>query len=295
MSAPAAESLSLTARDGQTLAADYHAPAAPARGAVLIAGAMGVPRRFYGAFAADLAAHGLAVLTLDYRGFGGSAPKRLRGFEARISDWIDQDLPAAIDALATRAPGLPMLWVGHSLGGQLFGFMDTTRFAGALLIASQSGHWALWDKPDWRRRMWMLGHVLLPGFALTLGRFPGKLLGGDDLPAGVARQWAAWIRDPEYLGRLARTRDWADFRRYPNALRVVTIADDDYAPPRTGEALLRYFTRARSERITLAPADIGVERIGHFDGFRARFRDSLWPQWRGWLLTQTAPDPRGTR
>lgn len=285
-SSPASESLELLAPDGQRLAADFFAPASPAKGAVLIAGAMGVPRRFYAAFAADLAAHGLAVLTLDYRGFGGSAPKQLRGFEARIRDWIDQDLPTAITALSARAPGLPLLWIGHSLGGQLFGFMDTSRFTGALLIASQSGHWALWDKPHWRRRMWMLGHVLLPGFALALGRFPGKLLGGDDLPAGVAREWASWIRDPDYLGRLARTRDWADFHRYPNALRVVTISDDDYAPPRTGEALLRYFTKARGERVTIAPADIGAERIGHFDGFRAKFRDSLWPQWRDWLLAQ---------
>ncbi|MDP3856818.1 MAG: alpha/beta fold hydrolase [Stagnimonas sp.] len=284
---PVAEALTLQARDGHGLAADFFAPAGPTRGAVLIAGAMGVPRRFYAAFASDLAAHGLAVLTLDYRGFGGSAPQRLRGYRAQISDWIDQDLPAAVAALTERAPGAPLFWLGHSVGGQLFGFMDSSRFAGALLIASQSGHWALWDKPHWRRRMWMLGHVMLPGFAALLGRFPGKLLGGDDLPAGVARQWGGWIRDPEYLGRLARSRQWADFARYRGPLRVVTISDDDYAPPRTGEALLRYFQQAQGERITVTPAGIGAERIGHFDGFRAKFRDSLWPQWRGWLLAQT--------
>lgn len=287
MSLSASQPISLSTPDGQLLAADYFAPTLPLRGAVLIAGAMGVPRRFYAAFAADLAAHGLAVLTLDYRGFGGSAPPRLRGYRARIVDWIDQDLPTAVAALVARAPGVPLFWIGHSLGGQLFGFMDSHRFAAALLIASQSGHWALWDKPAWRRRMWLLGHVLLPGFAATLGRFPGRLLGGDDLPAGVAREWGGWIRDPEYLGRLARRRDWADFARYTGPLRVVTIADDDYAPPRTGEALLGYFKRAHGERVTVTPAEIGVARIGHFDGFRTRFQHSLWPQWRGWLLAQT--------
>lgn len=280
------ETLRLQTRDGQVLAADFFAPQPPMQGAVLIAGAMGVPRRFYAAFASDLAAHGLAVLTLDYRGFGDSAPKRLRGYRVQISDWIDQDLPAAIAALSERAPGAPLFWLGHSVGGQLFGFMDTSRFAGALLIASQSGHWSLWDKPDWQRRMWMLGHLLLPGLAITLGRVPGRLLGGGDLPAGVARQWASWIRDPEYLGRLARTRGWADFVRYAGPLRVVTISDDDYAPPRAGAALLGFFKQARGERITITPADAGAERIGHFDGFRAKFRDSLWPQWRDWLLAQ---------
>lgn len=281
-----AEALSLKAADGRALAADFFAPAGRLRGAVLIAGAMGVPRRFYAAFASDLAAHGLAVLTLDYRGFGGSALTPLRRDSACISDWIDRDLPAAIDALAARAPGAPLFWIGHSVGGQLFGFMDTSRFAAALLVASQSGHWTLWDKPHWQRRMWLLGHLLLPGLALALGRVPGKLLGGGDLPAGVARQWASWIRDPEYLGRLARTRDWADFARYAGPLRVVTIADDDYAPPRAGAALLGYFQKAQGERVVVAPADVGAQRIGHFDGFRAPFRDTLWPQWRAWLLAQ---------
>ena len=286
--ASAAQPLQLVARDGRVLAADFFAPADAVRGAVLIAGAMGVPRRFYTAFATDLAAHGLAVLTLDYRGFGGSAIKPLRRDRASIGDWIDQDLPAAIEALAARAPGAPLFWIGHSVGGQLFGFMDTSRFSAALLVASQSGHWTLWDKPSWQRRMWLLSYLLLPGLSMALGRVPGGLLGGGDLPAGVARQWASWIRDPEYLGRLARTRDWADFARYTGPLRVVTIADDDYAPPRAGAALLRFFRQARGEQITVAPADIGAQRIGHFDGFRAQFRDTLWPQWRGWLLEQTS-------
>lgn len=285
---PAVQSLDLLSRDGHPLAADFFAPDGAPRAAVLIAGAMGVPRRFYAAFASDLADHGLAALTLDYRGFGGSAPKRLRGYRASISDWIDHDLPAALDALAERAPGAPLLWLGHSVGGQLFGFMDTSRLRGALLVASQSGHWALWDKPEWRRRMWTLGHVLLPGCALALGRFPGRMLGGDDLPAGVARQWAAWIRDPEYLGHLARRRDWADFARYQGPLRLVSIADDDYAPPRAGAALLAYFRQARGERVTVTPAEVGAERIGHFDGFRSRHRERLWPQWRNWLLAQAA-------
>ena len=74
--------------------------------------------------------------------------------------------------------------------------------------------------------------------------------------------------------------------RYSGPLRVVTIADDDYAPPRAGAALLGFFKKARGEQVTVAPADVGATRIGHFDAFRAPFRETLWPQWREWLLAQ---------
>ena len=283
---PVPEPLRIAARDGYPLAAHYFAPIGPAKGAVLMAGAMGVPRRFYQDWAAYLAQAGLAVLTLDYRGFGESAPARLRGFESSLQIWVDNDLPAALDALASRHPGLPLLWCGHSVGGQLMGFVDTSRLAGALFIGSQSGYWKNWPTPRWRRLMWTLSHVLLPAFATALGRVPGRLMGGESLPAGVAREWAAWIRDPEYMGRLARPRQWADFHRYTGPIRLVTISDDDYAPPAAGAALLRAYRSAAAEQVLLHPADGKAKTIGHFNAFRPRFRETLWPAWRDWLLAR---------
>lgn len=284
---PAPERLSITARDGFPLAAELFLPAGKPRGAVLMAGAMGVPRRFYASWARYLALGGLAVLTLDYRGFGDSRRPGSGRTEASLSLWVDADLPASLDALAEHAPRAPLLWCGHSVGGQLLGFVDTAPITGALMIGSQSGHWSLWDSPAWRLRMWLLSHALLPGAAALLGRMPGALMGGgEDLPAGVAREWAAWIRDHEYLGQLARQRDWADFARYDGALRLVTVSDDGYAPWRAGEGLLAFYRAARKEHLGVSPADAGVAAIGHFDAFRPKFRDSLWPAWRDWLLTQ---------
>ena len=37
------------------------------------------------------------VVTYDYRGIGGSAPSRLRGFEARMRDWAFLDMTAVVD------------------------------------------------------------------------------------------------------------------------------------------------------------------------------------------------------
>src|SRR5512142_76942 len=106
------ETLAIPARDGFPLAADLFLPAGEPRAAALLAPAMGVPRAFYAAFAGHLAEQGIAALTVDYRGIGGSreGAGTLRGFRAALHDWAELDLAGALDALASRAPGAPLLW-----------------------------------------------------------------------------------------------------------------------------------------------------------------------------------------
>src|SRR6516165_2350916 len=76
------EPLTLAARDGYALAATFFGAASGGGPVVLLGSATGVPRLFYARFARFLASRGLSTLTLDYRGVGGSAPPRLRGFRA---------------------------------------------------------------------------------------------------------------------------------------------------------------------------------------------------------------------
>ncbi len=277
--------ITLIARDGTPLAADHFAASIPVRGSVLLAGAMGVPRGFYAPFAQYLAAHGLATLIFDYRGLGGSRSGPIRSCKASMTDWIDHDLPAAMALLESKAPGKPLLWIGHSVGGQLMGFMDSSRIHAALFIASQSGYWRRWHTLRWRAFMWTAGHLLLPGMSALLGYVPKRFF-GESLPAGVARQWASWIRDPEYLGRLARQRGWAHYHRYDKPLRLVTISDDDYAPWQPGEGLLALYGAAQKEHLLFTPQDTGNTTVGHFAMFRPRFRESLWDGWKRWILQQ---------
>ena len=68
------ETVTFPARDGFRLSGDWFEPVGPSRAVAVIAGAMGVRRRFYRAFAAFLAENGIATLTFDYRGIGGSRP-----------------------------------------------------------------------------------------------------------------------------------------------------------------------------------------------------------------------------
>lgn len=285
------ESLRIRARDGMSLAADLFLPRGVPRGAVLVAPAMGVPRTYYAAFAAHLAGAGLAALTLDYRGIGDSRNGTLRGFEAALHDWAEQDLAGALDTLAARVPGAPILWVGHSMGGQLFGLLDDPRVEGALFVGAQSGHWRLW--PGASRLALLAWWHAVPVLVSVFGRLPGAALGGgEDVPAGVAREWAAWGRDRDYVLSYARPRGGLGFGRFAGPLLSYAISDDGYAPVPTVAALVRCYSAARAELRVVEPGQVGERTIGHFGFFRPRFGPTLWAEASGWLLRAAGGDVR---
>jgi len=272
--------VSVIAADGARLAADLIVPAAPHR-VVLIAPALGVRRGFYGALAEFFAEGGLAAMTLDYRGIGGS---EAAGGRATLHDWADLDLTAALADLERRFPGVPRVWFGHSMGGQLFGLLPDPPVAAALFVAAQHGHWRNWA--GWRRYVMAgLWWGVIPVASRLAGRLPMRRFGrGEDVPPGVAREWARWGRDPDYAIGFARRRGESGFARFAGPIRAYAISDDTYAPPSTVRPLLDAFTRARTEYVEVGPARTGEASLGHFGGFRPSARP-LWQEWRDWLLS----------
>ncbi|MCK6549937.1 alpha/beta hydrolase [Myxococcota bacterium] len=279
--------ITVVAPDGYPLAADLWLPPdgrAP-HAAVVVGGALAVHRRFYGPFAAFLARSGLAALTFDYRGIGGSRGLgSLRGDRARLRDWGELDLTAAFAELARRAPGVPMHYVAHSVGGQVFGLVRDPPVVRAAFVASQSGHWRHWDGLA-RVGMFGVWHAVIPAFTLVTGRLPMSAVGrGEDVPPGVAREWATWGRDREYVLSYAKGLDGIAFHAWSGALRSYAISDDRSAPPRSIEALLPMYRAATKELVVWRPADAGVDVIGHFGPFVRRFEATLWAELRDWLV-----------
>jgi predicted alpha/beta hydrolase len=270
------ETVQIRARDGHPLEGDLFQPPGTPRAAVLVASAMGVPRSYYAPFATYLARQGLAALTVDYRGIGGSRAGPLRGSPATLRDWGERDLGGAADLLAARVPGVPLLWVGHSVGGQLLGLLDDVPLAGALLVGAQSGYWRLWSG-GWRWRIFLLWHALIPMLVPALGRLPSFVFGGgEDIPPGVAREWAAWGRRRDYLMSYAGPLGGRGFAQLSAPVVSYAIADDSFAPRASVEALLGFYAKAPTELRVVDPAALGVRHVGHFGFFRARFEPTLW-------------------
>jgi predicted alpha/beta hydrolase len=262
------------ARDGLELAADVFDGTEDT--AVVIAGATGVRRRFYAPFARHLADAGPTVISFDYRGIGGSASDAAREV-ATMAAWGERDLAGVLRWVRRELAPRRLAVVAHSVGGQVLPLADEARsLDAAYLVASQSGYWALWDG-IWRARLWLLWHAVVPGLVPLLGRLPAKVLGGgDDLPAGVALEWARWGRNTRYV--LSHREDAADrFAQLAFPLRMISFTDDRIAPPRAVEALLGYYAGAARDHRAVRPEDVGATSIGHFGFFRERFRDALWP------------------
>jgi predicted alpha/beta hydrolase len=278
----------ILARDGFALAGDLHRPSGGVRAAALIAPAMGVPRRYYGAFAAHLAEEGIATLTFDYRGIGDSGSPDLA---VRLPEWGELDLDAAIRHLRSEFPEAPLLYVGHSVGGQLMGLLRNPPITAALFVASQSGYWKNWDGAA-RVAMFAFWHAVIPASVRVLGRLPMRALGqGEDVPGGVARDWARWGRHPEYIMSYARGREALAFSTYAGPLRTYSISDDGYAPKRSIEALAKFYERASVELRVVKPSELGLRKLGHFGPFMRTARSTLWMEMREWLLDRVQRDP----
>lgn len=272
----------VVARDGFRLGATLFRPQASSGRTVQIHAAAGVRQEYYADFARFLASRGFTAVTFDYRGVGRSAPAHVRDLRARMQDWALLDAPAVLDFVSSSFPGTKHLAVGHSFGGQSFAVMPgAERLAGVLAVASQSCYWRHWRGVD-RFGIWLLTRALLPGATRIAGYFPGALLRrGENLPAGVALEWASWCSHPRYLvGALGLEKRAAAFRA---PLRLLAMSDDlVYAPPAAAQGLLDLYPNARKELKWVAPRDAGA-RIGHFGFFKERFRDTLWEDAARWL------------
>ena len=286
--------LRLRAADGYEIGAVFYAalrPRAPRRVCVLHGGA-GIPALRYRRFATFLAEWGIPVLTYDYRGIGLSRPPALRGFEATIEDWAEYDAAAAIAWLRERFPRDEILGISHSIGClALGGAPNAAEQARIVLVGAHTGYYGDY-RPLYRLPMAVAWHGLMPALTRFVGYFPADRLGlGEDLPAGMALEWAE-RRRPELRPNGAEPAGERRLRLLGHCAALecpaiaISISDDAFATVDGTRRLLSYFPRLSSPQLLqFTPPDAQVRRIGHFGFFRRAVGTTLWPR----LLAQLDP------
>ena len=286
------DDITFPAADGYLLGATLFLPRGAKRHAVLINSATAVPRKIYRGFAGYLARRGCAVLTYDYRGTGGSRqkpagghtqPKSLAGFKASMSDWAALDVTAAVAWMRERYRSLPLNYVGHSFGGQALGLLaNNNEVSRALLIAAQAGYWKLMASPE-RYRVYVMLNLVGTPLTRLMGYAPGWSGLGLDLPKGVFQQWVGWVMSERYLFDDPALKALPNFSRFEGAMCALCFSDDPWATKPAVELLCSGFTSASPEILTVAPADVGAAKIGHFGFFRPEHRDTLWRGAAEWI------------
>ncbi len=280
MSAALARSLPLDG--GGALALRVYEPSSEARATVVIGGAMGVPQDYYAAYASWLAAQGYRVWSFDYRGHGESLPHTpghsLRGFQADLFDWA-RDYETVVLTARRELPARPLYLLGHSLGAQLPGlFRHPDQVDGLFSIAAGSGYWRE-NAPQLRRRVLFFWHVMVPLATRVCGYFPGRRLGMvGNLPAGVIHQWRRWCMHPRYSAGAEGAEVAQRYARARFPVLAWSFSDDELMTLRGTHSLIKLYSAAPSQVLTLHPVEVPSRRIGHFGFFREAMRPTLWPR-----------------
>ena len=293
----AEERVQFSALDGYQLGGILYKPKDPLghRHVAIFNTGGGIAAIRYRRFARFMASSGVPILTYDYRGIGESRPLRMVGFSAVIEDWTEHDCGGAIAWLRSRYHGAEMIGIGHSVGSLLFGGAPTaselTRF---VMICPHTGYFGDY-RAGYRLPMAVLWHGIMPALTRLFGFFPARLFGlGDDIPAGIALQWAARktpqlrpeATDPAAMrGQVAIARCIAIRKR---AL-LLTVRDDAFATEAGARRLLSNFPNLRAERWLVSPADAGVRRLGHFGVFRVGARSFVWPRLLAYIVHDRSP------
>jgi alpha-beta hydrolase superfamily lysophospholipase len=136
-----AEPFALTADDGAQIHVHRWLPDGAPRAAVQIAHGLAEHAARYARLAEALTAEGYAVYASDHRGHGKTAAPADLGFFAARDGWAkcQDDLWALNRRIAADLPGLPIVFLGHSMGsfmGQRFIADHGDALAGAVLSGS---------------------------------------------------------------------------------------------------------------------------------------------------------------
>lgn len=257
------------ADDGRELSINVFEPAAPPTGVVVVAGAMATPASYYAAFATWLAERGWCAVTFDHR--DTDSPRAMRRSRTDVDRWA-ADADAVLASAA--ATGLPVTWIGHSMGGQFLALVDHAKIDRAITVASGNGYWRYnaarlrWATPAlW----WVIAPVTMAAF----GYFAGsriKVLG--DIPSGAMRQWSRWCRHPNYLEADHPDREQR-FASVRSPILALSFTDDELLAKQSIDSMHRWFIGAVVDRQHRSPADLGVPRMGHHGFFRGR-HVQLW-------------------
>lgn len=266
----------VTTDDGRDLTATWFQPKGEARGAVLVAPAMATPAAYYAAFATWLAANGYQTLTFDLRGMESVAA--MKGESGDVLRWFG-DMADALDHVVEQAElsgGLPVSYLGHSLGGQAVPFVDHSRVDRIVTVASGTGYWRL-NAPGVRWRAPLLWRGIAPLATRVAGYYPGRRLGIlDNVPANVMRQWGRWCLHEDYLG--VDVPNAAErFAAVTTPMSVLSFTDDELMSEASIADLHDRFSGTDQIRQRYSPAQLEVPRMGHHGFFRARHQH-LWDE-----------------
>ncbi len=242
-------------------------------------------KEYYLKLATYLSKNGFVVVLFDYRGVGESRPTSLKGYEASISDWGQYDAEAINRWIKNEYPEIPIHLLAHSMGGQLYGLMESwDSFDKVVLLTTSSGNYNKFAPTFYRLKIKWPTKLLFPIMIRIFGYVPGYFGLGQDWPKGIAIDWQTNSKNnglmPDYL-KAKSERSYYD--KINKKITAIYFTDDNMSTPATKSELPKAYPNADLNIITLRPTDVELKSIGHFGIFKKKAELRLWPMVLGMI------------
>lgn len=271
--------LTLNAADGYILHALQGDPENEKRGTIVISPATGIKKEYYVNFAQYLVKRGYTVLLFDYRGIGESAPPDLKQSEIYLHEWGTLDMNAVVNYLAEECECRDIIWIGHSIGAQLVGFLEKQHHIKQIIaINAALGYWRYFPYPM-KPVIWLLWFVLAPIMIRIYGYGTMKKIGwGEDLTKNALMEWRSWCINKDYFGGFIVKHLHTDrFYNFRAPITAIYFSDDYIANDKTASLMMRFFPNAPTRLLRIETANYTKLKVGHSGVFRKKFEASLWP------------------
>ncbi len=252
-------------------------------GIIVFASAMGVKQRYYRHYTNYLASKGYIVYTFDYSDIGDSLNGSIRKSKITVFDWID-DIKIVTNWIFENhrnGPDFPFYYLTHSLGGQLFGFLETqNKFKALVGITSQNGYWRFYKT---KFRYFMFWYFAMIPVTKLFGYFPGKKLGfGENLPSNVAKKWKKWCTSRNYFFDDADYNEKQQYKQYSGPILTLSFDDDPWATKEATDDLYERYSSAKRDHKHILVKETSLSSIGHVGFFRPISKE-LWDITTDWI------------
>lgn len=240
-------------------------------------------KEFYLPFLEFLAENGYLCALWDYRGSGESAPPKMGKCDYSMIDYGLKDLPAVKGYLRARYPELPFLLFGHSVGGQMVGFLPgLDEVTGMLGFAISTGYTS--NMPlGYRMKSIFFFYMFSPLSILFTGFVNAARFGFmEDLPRNVVRQWRKWCARKDYFFSedvYGKSIPKGQFENIPFPIHIFWTTDDPISNRRNVPAFWSHITSKKEITFDrFEPSEAGMKTVGHFGFFNKKARGTMWPK-----------------
>ncbi len=308
------DAFTFEAADGQRVHVYRWLPTGSPRAAIQIAHGAAEHAKRYGRLAAALVAAGYAVYANDHRGHGETAARFGRYGIAGPGSWdlMVSDARQLTELIKSRHPGLPVVLLGHSMGGMIV--QDYLQRFGADLAAAVLSGTAGRELPSTDENLRLLeaelraagrdapSQTFLSMFAGFNEPFGGPNATGLEWLSRDAGEVRAYIDDP-WCGQplsngfvhdmlLGARKMWApeNERRVAVGGPLLVFAGDDDPVGERGEAMRDLV--ARYERCGIGPVTLVLYPQGRHEMLNETNRDEVQADLVAWLDANVAARTR---